>query len=156
MLNNDWTPKVTLRELVNRQNITNESDGELIAEWFEKNDMALEGIDIVSKIAQKKINNDDWKYGCLVGDLSMYNITENIIKDFGIKDGIYLDHIIKNFIIYRRISDKPFEELYPPFVDWLKEHIPNKKEPSVFWQPFAKWLKAHDIYFKDQIKGEKE
>lgn len=147
---------MTLLELVNRQKLTGESDDELIAEWFEKNDMALEGIDIVSKIAKKKITNDDWKYGCLLGDLSMYGVTENIIKDFGVKDGIYLDHIIRNFIIYNRISDKPFEDLYPPFIEWLKIHIPEKEEPTIFWQPFAKWLKEHKIYFKNQKEGEEE
>ena len=156
LMNENWTQKITLQELVNRQKLTGESDSSLIAEWFSGNNMALEGIDIVSKISKNKIENDEQMYGNLVGDLSMYGVTENIIKDFGIKDGVYLDHIIRNYIIYNRISDKDFAEIYPPFIDWLKSFIPTKNEPKVFWQPFAKYLKEKGIYFKDQNKGERD
>lgn len=156
MINNDWKQKITLKQLVDRQIFTGEDDSSLIAEWFESNNMAIEGIDIVSKIAKKKISNDEFMYGNLIGDLSMYGVTENVIKDFGIKDGVYLDHIIRNYIIYSRISDKDFGELFPQFMDWLKTHIPTKNEPTIFWQPFVKYLNKHNIYFKDQQKGDRQ
>lgn len=140
---------ITLKELVNRQILTGEDDSSLIAEWFEQNDMAIDGIDIVSKIAKKKITNDKFMYGTLVSDLSMYGATENIIKDFGAKNGCKLNSIITRWIVCFRIGEK-FEEKYPTSFDWLKEFIPQQKQPFIFWQPFLKWMNEQDIYFIDQ------
>ena len=91
---------ITLKQLVLRQQMTGEDDWTLISEWFVQNDMALEGIKMISKIAQDKIENDDWKHKLLVGDLHMYGATENIMKDFGIKDGCKLNNIITIYLSF--------------------------------------------------------
>ena len=142
---------MTLYELVLRQRMTGESDSQLIAEWFVSNDMAVEGIEMVSKMAKKKIEDDQWKYGWLASDLSMYSATESIMKTFGVKDGCKLDSIIRRYIICYRLGEK-FEEKYPQDVDWLKEIIPTKKLPFVFWRPFAEFLEEKNIHFKDKEK----
>lgn len=151
ILNDDWKPKLTLKELVDRQKFTGETDSALIAEWFENNNMAVEGIKIISKLAEQKITNDEWKYGLLCGDLSMYGCTENVMKDFGIKVGCELNHIITTWIICYRLEQN-YEEVYPTSVEWLKNNIPNYNKPAIFWQPFIAWLHEHDIYFKDEKK----
>lgn len=140
---------ITLRELVNRQKLTGETDSELIAEWFTQNNMAVEGIDIVSKISKKKASDDEWLYGELVADMSMYRATKSLITEFGIKDGLTLDDIIREWIICNRLG-KDFVEKYPQLMDWLKQNIHKHKQPIMFWQPFIKWMNEHNIYFKDQ------
>ena len=144
---------ITLKELVLRQNLTGEEDSNLIAEWFVGNDMALEGIKLISGLAQKKIENDSHQNRLLVGDLHLYGATENIMKDFGIKDGCKLNNIITNWIISNRMGES-FEEIYSSSIEWLQTFIPTKKKPFIFWSPFLEWLNNKGIYFKDQEQGE--
>ena len=146
---------VTLRQLVKRQVLTGEEDEALIAEWFRENNMAVEGIEIVSKIAKKKIEDDEWKYGLLAGDLTMYAATENLITDFGVENGCKLNSVITKWIVCFRLGEK-FEEKYPTLFAWLKEFIPKQKQPFIFWQPFIKWINENGIYFKDQKVEEKD
>lgn len=146
---------VTLRQLVNRQVFTGEEDSSLIAEWFNENNMSIQGLEIISKMAKKKIEDDEWKYGLLAGDLTMYEATENLIKDFGVKDGCKLNSAITKWIVCFRLGEK-FEEKYPTLFAWLKEFIPKQKQPFIFWQPFIKWMNENDIYFKDQERKEEK
>lgn len=147
--------KVTLKQLTDRQRFTGEEDSALIAEWFEQNNMALEGIDIVSKLAKKKIENDDWKFGWLRSDLTMYSATENIMKDYGIEDGCKLNSAVTNWIICSRMGED-FKEKCPQLFDWVLKFVPQKHQPFIFWQPFKKWLNDNNIFFKDQIKEMEE
>lgn len=142
---------ITLKELTDRQRLTGESDANLIAEWFVENNMATEGIEIVSKISLQKAKKDEEKYGKLCGDLQMFGATENIIKSFGIEDGSKLIDAIKNWIICYRLGEN-FEEIYQQVFNWLKEFIPTKKQPFIFWRDFLKWLNERNVYFKDQKK----
>ena len=142
---------MTLYELVLRQKMTGESDSQLIAEWFNSNDMASEGIELIYKLSKKKIEDDKWRYGWLASDLSMYSATQSLMKTFGIKNGCKLDSIIRRFIICRWLNDD-FEKKYPQDIEWLKEIIPTKELPFVFWRPFAEYLEEKGIYFKDKGK----
>lgn len=146
---------ITLKQLTDRQRLTGEPDTNLISEWFVENNMATEGIKIISKISLDKAEKDEEKYGNLCSDLQMFGATTNIIKAFGIEDGCKLLDVIKNWIICYRLG-KNFEEIYPQLFDWLKEFIPTKKQLFMFWQPFLKWLNERNIYFKDQKKKEKK
>ena len=153
--NKEWQEHITLYELVMRQKVTNESDADLIAEWFAKNNMAVEGIEIISKLAKKKIENDEWKYGWLASDLLMYNAGESLINEYGIKDGCKLDEIIRSYIISYRLGEK-FEEKYPQHIEWLKKFIPKHKLPFIFWQQFREYLHTQNIYFKDEKEENKK
>lgn len=146
---------ITLKQLVLKQQLTGEDDWTLISEWFVQNNMALEGIKMISKIAQDKIEKDDWQHTLLVGDLHTYGATENIMKDFGIKDGCKLNNIITNWIISNRMGEN-FEEIYSKDIGWLTAFIPTKKRPFIFWNPFLEWMNEKGIYFKDQEKDKGE
>ena len=138
----------TLKDLVLQQKLTGETDSQIIVRWFTENNLTTEGMEIMYNLAKHKIEDDEWRYGKLVGDLSMYGATQELIKEFGIKDGTKLDFIIRNYIICKRL-DQNFEEKYPQFIEWLKENIPKHKRPFVFWRDFAEWLESKEIYFKD-------
>ena len=139
----------TLKQLVMEQQFNGKEDSTLIAEWFAENDMAIEGIEILSKLAKKKIEDDQWKYGLILGDLSMYGATECFIKEFGVEDGLHLDTIIRQWIVSYRLN-RNFEEDYPQQFEWLKDFIPKHKMPFVFWRDFVNRLNEKGIYFKDQ------
>lgn len=143
----------TLKELVDRQRFSGEDDTVLIAEWFEKNDMAIKGIEIISKLSTNKIKNDEWKYGTLIGDLRMYGITRPLIKEFGIEDGLELDYTIRNYIICKRLG-QDFEKEYPQCIEWLKYNIPKHTLPIIFWRDFAEYLESLNIHFKEDNKDD--
>ena len=145
---------ITLRELVDRQSYSKETDNELIMEWFIQNDKAVEGIEMISTISKRKIEQDKWKYGNLIGDLQMYGATESLIKNFGKQDGFKIDTICRNFIVTKGIGED-FAEKYPTAMKWLREIIPTKKLPKIFWRDFLDFLNNNGIYFIDQEKKEK-
>lgn len=142
---------ITLRELVMLQKLTGETDSQIVTRWFIENNLTTEGMEIMYNLAKHKIEDDEWRYGNLVGDMHMYGATESVIKEFGIKDGVKLDDIIRNYIICKRTGEN-FEERYPQFIEWLKENIPQHKLPFVFWRDFADYLESKEICWKD---GEK-
>lgn len=138
---------ITLKQLTDRQIFTQEDDGALIAEWFQENDMAVEGIDIISKIAKKEINNLKYNYGKIMGNLSIYAGNETLIKEFGIKNGSHFDRIVRLFIMQYNLVEN-----YPAEMEWLKGFVPQNDLPVIFWQPFLKFLHENNIYFKNEVK----
>ena len=144
---------ITLKELVDRQPYSKEADSELIVEWFLQNDKAVEGIEMISTISKRKIEQDKQKYGLLIGKLQMYGATESLIKNFGKTDGFKLDQICRNFIVTNTIG-RNFAEEYPYEMDWLREIIPTKQLPTIFWRDFLEFLNDNGIYFIDQEKKE--
>ena len=140
---------VTLKDLVSRQRFSGETDSELIVEWFVENNLVEKGIEMISQMALRKFKDDELKYGRLAGDLRLYGATESLIKNFGKKDGFMCDYICRCWIISSRLGEN-FEELYPQHIEWLKEVIPTKNRPFVFWRDFADYLHSLNIYFKDE------
>lgn len=137
----------TLRELVQMQQFTQESDEEIIVKWFLENEKTVEGIDIISKLTKKKIENDEHKYGVLIGNLAMYNGTSNLIRGYGEEIGLKLDSIIRLYILGYDIKEQ-----YPAHYTWLRDTIPTLKEPKIFWREFYDWLHDNGIYFMEEQK----
>lgn len=137
----------TLRELVQMQQFTQESDEEIIVKWFLENEKTVEGIDIISKLAKSKIKNDENKYGKLIGELSIYSGASILVKQFGKEIGFKLDDIIRLFILGYNIKEQ-----YPAYYTWLQETIPTLKSPDVFWGEFYDWLHDNGIYFMEEQK----
>lgn len=140
---------VTLKELVNRQFLTQENDIDLIVEWFKENDMSLQGIEFISKLAKNEISDIKHKQGVMMGNLNMYAGNETLIKLFGIKNGCKFDRVVRLFIM-----GYDLEKEYPMLVDWLREFVPQQKEPTIFWQPFKEYLHKLNIYFSNEVKDE--
>lgn len=130
------------------QELTGETDSQIVTRWFTENNLTTEGMEIMYNLAKHKIEDDEWRYGCLVSDMHMYGATESLIKEFGRKDGVKLDNIIRNYIICKRTGEN-FEERYPQFIEWLKEKIPQHNLPKMFWRDFADYLESKEIYWKD-------
>ena len=146
---------MTLRDLVIKQQITGEKDSELVTEWILSNGDVTEYIKILSELATKKINYDKFVYGTLVSDMQLYGATRNLIDTYGLENGLYFDNICRKYVICNRLG-KDFEKEYPQFIEWLKEFVPNNKQPFVFWYDFLVYLNSKGIYFKNQKNMEKE
>lgn len=133
---------ISLKELVERQKLTQETDNDLIAVWFVENNMALEGIDIISKIAKDKITQQFHNLRTIKGNISMYAGDSTLFKAFGEDIGGKLSKLIHIFI-----AGYDIEKDFPEKFKWLQETIPTLKCPEVFWRDFYLWLKSKNIYF---------
>ena len=140
---------MTLKDLVIRQQVTGETDSELITEWILSNCDVNEYIKILSELATKKINHDKYIYGTLVSDMQLYGATKSLIKTYGLKNGLYFDDICRKYVICNRLGND-FEKEYPQFMEWLKEFVPNHERTFIFWYDFLIYLNSKGIYFKDQ------
>ena len=142
---------MTLKDLVIRQQVTGEKDSELVTEWLLSNGDVTEYIEILSKLATKKIKHDEFVYSTLISDMQLYGETKFIVEKFGVDDGCKLDTIIKKWIFCNSL-EKDFEKEHPQDMEWLKEFVPNNKQPFISWYDFLVYLNNKGIYFKDQAK----
>lgn len=138
---------VTLKELVQMQQFNNKEDIEIIKDWFIKNQMESEGINLMNVLAKSKSDRLSDELGKLKGSLSMYGGADILYKKFGNKIGGKLNHIITLFIIGYDI-----EKDYVGYFEWLKETIPTLKCPKIFWRDFYDWLVSKEIYFLGENK----
>lgn len=133
----------SLRELVNMQTLTGETDLEIIYDWFTENNMEIEGITLMEKLATNKANRLANEIDRIRGNMSMYAGTDILFKEYKPEIASKLNHIIVLYILGLDI-----EQYYPQHIEWLKETIPTLECPTVFWRDFDEWLKSKGIYFK--------
>ena len=137
--------KVTLKELVQYQDIVKYSDLELIKKWFIDNNAEQEGLTIIADLSKSKAN----KLENILGNARLWiptlpttfeplktQINEEFAKKFGIIVNIYL-------------LDLPLEG---ELLKWAKETFPKYKTPTVIFRPALEWLKdKYGIEFKDKL-----
>lgn len=138
---------ITLKELVNMQSFTGETDTEIIIKYFVKNDLESEGINLMNILAKAKCDKLSNELGKVKGDLSLYGGADILYKKFGNKIGGRLNTIIILFILGYDI-----EKDYAGHFEWLKETIPTLKAPKIFWGEFYRWLESKGIYFLGENK----
>lgn len=133
---------VTLRELVNNQVLTRETDLQIIKTFFELNDLEENGIDIISDLTKSKISKAKNKnflfetWGCSLPSKYLYENYELDIADH--LHMLELDYLINDC----ELSEKQLE--------WAKENVPNIKRPKAYFQPLITWLKKKGIEFKHE------
>ena len=137
----------SLKELIAYQTLSGKQDIEIIFDWFTENNMEIEGISLMEKLATNKANRLANEIDRIKGNMSMYAGTDILFREYKSEIASKLNHIIVLYILGLDI-----EQYYPQHIKWLKETIPTLKCPSVFWRDFYEWLKSKGIYFK----GEKQ
>ena len=135
----------SLKELVAYQDLSGKQDIEIIFDWFAENDMEIEGISLMEKLAKNKANRLSNEIDRIKGNMSMYAGTDILFREYKPEIASKLNHIIVLYILGLDI-----EQYYPQHIKWLKETIPTLKCPSAFWRDFYKWLKSKGIYFKGE------
>lgn len=135
----------SLKELVAYQNLSGKQDIEIIFDWFTENNMEIEGISLMEKLATNKANRLANEIDRIKSNMSMYAGTDILFREYKSEIASKLNHIIVLYILGLDI-----EQYYPQHIKWLKETIPTLKCPSVFWRDFYEWLKSKGIYFKGE------
>jgi hypothetical protein len=139
----------TLKELVLYQQMTGEDDLTLIKMWFYENDMEMEGISIITELAESKIDklqlilNKSRTWIPYLPDLSECNksLTKEQVQN--------IQSIIQMYLLGMDLKES---NLYK----WAKEEIPKIELPRVMFVPCIEWLdKTYRIRFKE-LSNEKE
>ena len=130
---------ITLKGLIEKFGNTL-TDMQLIEEWFIRNNQEAEGLKLVSKLAQSRLNKVERKYDYARTWIpDMRDVCQD--KDVGEK----LNKLIDYQILGVPIPDH--------LLMWAKETIPVMEMPPLFFMDTAKWLNERfGIKFKD---GEK-
>ena len=134
----------TLKDLVDNQKYTGESDLELIKQWFISNEKELEGIEILSDLASAKANKleDDFEYAraWIPAVPRIYEANNGKIER---EVAHNLDRIVEYHILGMPLHER--------MIEWAKETIPNMKTPTIIFRPAIEWLKSeYGIEFKDK------
>lgn len=136
---------ITLKDLVDMQILTGESDMNLISKWFVTNNKETEGIELLSKLASSKTSKLERTLQLARMWIPMVpKVYESNPKMISKENGAKLDQIIQYYILDMPLSDN--------LLDWAKENVPEMKTPTIIFRPAVEWLKSeYGIEFKDKM-----
>lgn len=139
----------SLKELVNMQKFNNKTDAEIICDWFSINGLEVEGIDMISKIAKMKMENDELTLQKIRSNMA--NTTEFYYSEYPKEVAIKFDFLTRAMQLGYDLKE-PF---YEDYINWAKLTIPALKKPkTLFWRELLDFFHEQGIYFKDEDKGE--
>lgn len=139
--------KVSLEYLVEHNRFARLPDLYLIKEWFIKNDLEEEGLNLIVDLAKSKANKLEASLNSIRNwDLNM--VTSEQFEKLG-----YDKDTSKNLELIERLgllnNDlKQYTSLY----EWAKETIPTLNRPSAIYVPTLRYLKKYNIYFKNMTE----
>lgn len=134
----------SLKDLVIEQSMTGEEDIEIVYRWFVENNKQLDGIKLMTELAESATNvlTNKLEYIKLwmsnLPDMVYYSDDKEIVAKLNLIQRLgILDYDLNN---------------YTHVLNWAKENIPNMKEPAMFYQPVKTYLAKYDIRFKNDTK----
>ena len=130
--------KISLKELVENANFTQESDLKLIERWFIENDMQSTGLELISKLAEIQLKK--------VKDRLEY--AQVWIPNMISTNNRYLDLLQQYCMLDRDLKDSI--ELY----EWAKTNVPNMEMPILYFRATNDYLKKYGISFKESEENE--
>lgn len=138
----------SLKQLVDMQSFNNKTDGEIICDWFSINGLEVEGIEMISKIAKKKMEDDEWNLQKIRGNMT--NPTGFYYSTYPKDIAIKFDYLTRCMQLGYDLNEPFFEK----DIEWAKEIIPTLKKPTLFWRELWDFFNEKGIYFKGEDKGE--
>ena len=135
---------VTLKELVENQKYTEESDMELIRKFFIANNLEEEGMDLIYQLSASKINKLKL-YKKNVQDWISYLPSRYLYENYDLETADKLHELELDFLSYG-------SELSNRRLEWARENAPKIKMPKVYFRPLLDYLSEKEIRFKGSEK----
>lgn len=136
---------ITLKDLVDEQKYTDESDISIIKKWFIANNKEAEGINLIAELASSQTSKLEYilQYARMwiptVPDIYESN-KQKVSKDVADK----LNKIVQYHLLDIPLSNK--------LLEWARDTIPTLKTPTIIFRPAIEWLKSeYGIEFKDKM-----
>ena len=131
---------VTLKDLVEEQKCTEESDMELIRKFFVANNLEEEEMDLITELSKEKVSKLKRKHK-FVEDWATMLPSTYLYKtyDLEIADKLHmmeLDYLVNGGSLSNNL------------LEWAKEYLPSIERPSAYFNPLVDWLENKGVYFK--------
>lgn len=139
---------VTLKQLVENQKYTGESDIHIIKTFFDKNNMEEDGIDLITELSKIKIEKLK-RNERMVREWTSYLPSDYLYKNYDLEMAIKLHNLELDYISHGG-------ELSKSRLEWARENIPNIECPKVYFMPLVEWLDNKGIRFKGEKFIEKK
>ena len=139
--------KFSLEYLVDCNRFAKQPDLYLIKEWFIKNNLEEEGLNLIVDLAKSKANKLEASLNSIRNwDLNM--VTSEHFEKLG-----YDKDTSKKLELIERLGllNNDLKQYYSLY-EWAKEIIPTLNEPSEIYIPTLRYLKKYNIYFKNMTE----
>ena len=137
--------QISLKKLIDNQDITGYSDLEIIKLWFVFNNCEQEGISIIAELSKSKTDKLE---RILINARSWIPILPDVIDNLKTEVN---EEFAKNFSKIVNIHLLGME-LNDELLEWAKDTMPKLKTPKTIFRPALEWLKnTYGIEFKDKI-----
>lgn len=141
---NTFKQITSLAQLVDMQKFNGKTDGEVVCDWFSINGLESEGIEMISKIAKKKMEEDEWTLQSIRS--KMATTTEFYYRQYPREIAIKFDFLTRAMQLGYDLNE-PF---YADYLNWAKEIVPTLKAPKLFWRELLEFFEEKGIKFKGE------
>lgn len=132
----------TLKELVDNQEFTNDSDIQIIKTFFICNSMEEEGIDLIYQLTKSKIQKIKSKQAISEEWITQLP-SEYLYKNYNLEVADKLHKLELDYLTHGG-------ELTNAWLEWAKENVPNIIRPECYFNPLVEWLAEKGIKFKER------
>ena len=136
---------IALKDLVDVQKYSGESDISIIKTWFVANNKEAEGINLIAELASSQTSK-------LENTLRIARMWIPTVPDVYESNKPKVPKDVAdnlNRIIQYNLLDMPLSN---KLLEWARETIPTLKTPTIIFRPAIEWLKSeYGIEFKDKI-----
>ena len=136
----------TLKQLIDTQCLTGQTDMEIIYEWFVTNNKEADGIAMISQLAQAQTKKLEERLNYARSWIP--SVPAPSAKDSEAKK--ILQQIIQLGILDCDLTN------YSALYEWAKENIPKMETPLVFFMPTLGYLQKYGIEFKMSAEEREE
>ena len=126
--------KFSLRDLVENAKFTQESDLQIILNWFCLNEMESDGLELLPKLAKSQLDKVRNKL----------EYAQVWIPNMISTNNRYLDLLQQYCMLDKDLKDSI--ELY----EWAKTNVPNMEMPIPYFRATNDYLKKYGISFKGE------
>lgn len=133
----------TLKNLIAYQELTGETDEQIICRYFIENNLEEQGMELSNKLAKSKI--DKMKHREMIIKEWCYNIpSQYLYETYDLTTASMLHRIELDYIVNGEVTEHRLK--------WASENLPYIKLPSTYFYPCIDWLAKQGIMFDDDGK----
>lgn len=149
--NTDKNIKVSLEYLVECNRFIKQPDLYLIKEWFIKNNLEEEGLNLIVDLAKSKANKLEASLNSIRNwDLTLQDVWNNQLRA---NKNDYDKETADKLTMLERAGLLNLDlESYITLYEWAKENVPNIDCPKLYYIPTFHYLSKYGIYFKNMPK----
>lgn len=132
----------TLKELVANQNLTGNTDIQIIKVFFTLNDMEEEGMDLFYALTKSKIEKMKSKHHMSVERIT-YLSSRYLYETYNLEIADKLYQLELDYLVHGG-------ELTNIWLEWAQGNVPNIIKPEHYFFPLVDWLEERGIKFKER------